>query len=319
MSDQEFPAVAAAWPIPESIKSIPDAALQQRATEAWRAASQLRSLRDQWTKWFLELEQTGDADPGLAMRMAETVAVCVRALCDLHVDLLTFRLASPNDLLTRFPRAPWPSLEPPELKDPGWRREIEALLRRDDVLRDFEPRQQIREAIRAAGWIDNLECRKRVGELLQQVDCQSEASLLLHYIGETLQSFSWQKDPVYRRQTKELLRADGWNALQGELLGFLQKLQVAPSTAFISAPPSPPNNTSKKAKPRRDQPGRPLVGDRLAERRFFDDWKASRQPLNAFARARGISQAEAKKMTARERTRRNREPPKRRLRSPRTN
>jgi hypothetical protein len=319
MSDQEFPAVAAAWPIPESIKSIPDAALKQRATDAWRAASQLRSVRDQWTKWFLELEQTGDADPGLAMRMAETVAVCVRALCDLRVDLPTFRQASPDDLLTRFPRAPWPFLEPPELKNPGWRRDIEALLRRDDVLEDSEPRRQIREAIRAAEWIDNLECRKRVGELLHQVDCQPEARLWLHHIGETLQSVSWQKDPVYRRQTAELLRADVWNPLQGELLGFMQKLQVAPSTALISAPPAPPNKTGKKAKPRRDQPGRPLVGDKSAEQRFFDDWKASRQPLKAFARARGISQAEAEKMTARERTRRNRESPKRRPRNPRTN
>jgi hypothetical protein len=156
MSDPQTPAVASAWPIPDSIKSIPDSLFQQRATEAWRAASQLRSVKDQWQKWFLELEQTGDADPGLAMRMAETVTVCVRALCNLHIDMPTFRQVCPDELLARFPRPPWPRTDPP-----------------------------------------------------------------------------WQEDQEYRHQVRELLQRLEWHSLSGELLGFLQKLEVAPSTAFV--------------------------------------------------------------------------------------
>jgi hypothetical protein len=62
---------------------------------------------------------------------------------------------------------------------------------------------------------------------------------------------------------------------------------------------------ARRARTRR--PGRPVVGDRAEDRRFFDDWKASDEPLKDFARSRGVPLKEAEAATARERTRRNRE------------
>src|SRR5262249_38376479 len=67
------PAIAQPRPVPENVQAIADPILRQRATDAWRAASQLRRLMEQWESWFHELETTGDADPGLAIRMAEAV------------------------------------------------------------------------------------------------------------------------------------------------------------------------------------------------------------------------------------------------------
>src|SRR5262249_32252003 len=63
------PSLAQPRPLPESIQTIADPTLRQRATEAWRTASQLRRLMEQWETWFYQLERTGDADPGLALRM----------------------------------------------------------------------------------------------------------------------------------------------------------------------------------------------------------------------------------------------------------
>jgi hypothetical protein len=153
------------------------------------------------------------------------------------MNMPTFAQATSRELLKRFPYPPDGTLEPPELKQPEWRRDIETLLRRDDVLTDSELRQAIREVIQQPGWIDDLQCRKRVGELLQQGDWQSEQQHLLDYIGMTLQSVSWQQDPEYRRQTAERLRRDDWSPLLAELLGFLQLLETAPSVA-LQAPSS---------------------------------------------------------------------------------
>jgi hypothetical protein len=75
--------VAQPLPSPESLQTIADLPFRQRSIDAWRSASQLRRLIDQWRQWWCELETTGDADPGLALRMAERVAVCVQALCEL--------------------------------------------------------------------------------------------------------------------------------------------------------------------------------------------------------------------------------------------
>jgi hypothetical protein len=114
---------------------------------------------NQWEGWFHQLERTGDADPGLASRMAEAQATCVQALSDLGVAMSTFRMASPEELLQQgFPQAPWPGLNPP-----------------------------------------------------------------------------WQQDEVYRQQMRELLSRDSWHRLFGELAGFLQMLETAPSTGFILA------------------------------------------------------------------------------------
>jgi hypothetical protein len=72
------PQVAQAAPLPESINRILDPTARQRATDAWQAASQLRRLMEQWETWFHELQTTGDADPGLASRMAEAVIGTVK-------------------------------------------------------------------------------------------------------------------------------------------------------------------------------------------------------------------------------------------------
>jgi len=58
---------------------------------------------------------------------------------------------------------------------------------------------------------------------------------------------------------------------------------------------------------KRARAGRQPVGDMEKERRFYDDWKASDQALKDFARDRDVKFAEAVAITARERTRRNRE------------
>src|SRR5262249_13367627 len=63
------PQVTQPRPIPLSIESIADSAFRQRVADAWRAASQLRRLMEQWELWFHQLTTTGDADPGLALRM----------------------------------------------------------------------------------------------------------------------------------------------------------------------------------------------------------------------------------------------------------
>jgi hypothetical protein len=63
---------------------------------------------EQWEQWFRKLESTGDADPGLALRMAEAGAVCLEALFVLEVDLPAFKESSLQQLLERMPpRANW--------------------------------------------------------------------------------------------------------------------------------------------------------------------------------------------------------------------
>src|SRR5262245_13045877 len=98
--------------------------------------------------------------------MFEAVAVCVRALCGLGVNMPTCHPSSPADLLRRFPRPPNGHLEPPSLRDPRWRSETEALLRREDVLTDEARRSQIHDVIQQADWFDDLDLRRRVGDIL---------------------------------------------------------------------------------------------------------------------------------------------------------
>jgi hypothetical protein len=225
--------VAQPRPIPENIQAIPDPAFRQRATDAWRAASQLRRLMAQWESWFLELKTKGDADPGLALLIYEAVMACVRALCALGVNLEPFSQASADDLLKRFPVPPSGVLDPPELKDPNWRREIESLFLRDDVLTDPERRQQIRALTAQPDWLEHLEIRTRVGELLRAGTWETKQRHLLRDVGHTLQTVDWRQDPGYRRKTEELLGQDDWCALMAELFQFLNLLKTAPSAALI--------------------------------------------------------------------------------------
>jgi hypothetical protein len=82
----------------------------------------------QWEGWFHQLEATGDADPGLAVRMFEAAAACVRALCLLGVNVPTFRGKSADELLEQFPRDPWPNLDPPWQRDEAYRQRTKDLL-----------------------------------------------------------------------------------------------------------------------------------------------------------------------------------------------
>jgi hypothetical protein len=311
------PPVVQPRPIPESILTVADPEFRQKATDAWRAASQLRRLMEQWKTWFDQLQSTGDADPGLASQMSEAVAVCVRALCALDVNMETFQQASPDDLLRRFPRPPSGELEPPELNKPEWRRETQTLLQRDDVLTDAQHRRQIREVMQRVDWLDDLTCRQRVGELLLQADWQSEHQHMLRYIGETLRSGTWQQDPEYRQQTREPLRQEGWNHLLAELLEFTQLLETAPSTGFISPAPAtgerkrPKGNRPEKAagissgegKKRRKR-GRPVDTDTKADQRIYNAWQSSQyRTFEELARNLGKDGKEIKEAVDRHRKR----------------
>jgi hypothetical protein len=119
-------------PLPESILTIADPSFRQRATDAWRAASLLRRLMEQWGCWFYQLVTTGDADPGLALRMSEAVASRIRALCSLGVNMRTFNPADPDKLLRRFPVPPTGELQPAWQKDEEYRNRTQTLLRSPD-------------------------------------------------------------------------------------------------------------------------------------------------------------------------------------------
>src|SRR5262249_8630679 len=140
------------------------------------------------------------------------------------------------DLLRRFPYPPSPDVEPPELQEPHWRSELVALLRQDDVLTDEEHRRQIREAIAQPDWLHDLACRQRVGQLLESGDWRSPQAGILRCRGHTLQAVTWKQNPGYRQQMRAWLRAQDWGPLMGELLGFLQMLETAPSIALLAHP-----------------------------------------------------------------------------------
>jgi hypothetical protein len=118
-------------PIPAGLLDIADPALRQRAIDAWQAASHLRRLMEQWERWFHQLQETGDADPCLAIRLREAVGVRVMALCNLHVHMKTFQAPS-DELRQRFPFEPGPSLQPPWQHDQEYRRQTQTLLQRAD-------------------------------------------------------------------------------------------------------------------------------------------------------------------------------------------
>lgn len=105
MSPHSAGELAVACPLPDSILLMADATMRQRATDAWRAASQLRKLMWQWESWFLQLQTTGDADLGLALRMCWAIEACLSGLCspELGVTMRTFRGACLKDLCSRFP------------------------------------------------------------------------------------------------------------------------------------------------------------------------------------------------------------------------
>jgi hypothetical protein len=109
-------------PVPEPILGIADPALRQRAQDAWLCACQLRTIIDVWRAWFRQLQSTGDADPGAAMRLRETASACVEALFRLGADIPSFRGLRPEDVIQWLPHEPvWAPV--------GWQNDTEFLNR----------------------------------------------------------------------------------------------------------------------------------------------------------------------------------------------
>jgi hypothetical protein len=166
-------------PIPKAIETIGDSSFRQQATDAWRAASQLRRLMELWGVWLHQLETTGDADPGLAaVDMPEAVSACLKALYTLGANVPTIQRTPMQQLRERFPRLV-------------------------DFEKDWQTRRENRDRIRQCIRGDHNKALKE-----------------------------WLDAPADQR--RDVPRRDWWSALMGELLGVLQQLEVAPSTAFIA-------------------------------------------------------------------------------------
>ena len=86
----------------------------------------------------------------------------------------------------------------------------------------------------------------------------------------------WQQDQEYLRQTLALLESDDWNPLMGELLGFLQLLETAPSVALptqsLSKNDHPSLEPNRPINPKRKR-GRKLDTDLKEEKRIADAWQ----------------------------------------------
>lgn len=104
-------------PIPASVREIADPAMRQQAADAWRAASRLRRLIDEWRRWFLQLKTTGDAHPGLAILLEERSRACVQAIFRLGIESPTFKSHSADELMAHLPRSPSGELNPPWNED----------------------------------------------------------------------------------------------------------------------------------------------------------------------------------------------------------
>ena len=102
-------------PVPEAILSLSDPVQRQQAETAWRSASRLFRLIDQWQSWFLELGTTGDADAGFAFVLDLAVKMSAKNLFALGLHELPER-----EILRGFPIPPSGSLEPPWQKDEEW-------------------------------------------------------------------------------------------------------------------------------------------------------------------------------------------------------
>jgi hypothetical protein len=133
---------------------------------------------------------------------------------------------------------------------------------------------------------------------------------MLTYVGGTLRSVSWQQDQEFRRRTRELLGRDDWNPLLGELLGFLQRLETAPSTAFgppVSPAMNPAGDQKVGSNQSRRKRGRPRDTNLKEDKRVFDAWQTRQHMTYAdLARALGKGEREVKAAIDRERKRRER-------------
>jgi hypothetical protein len=72
-----------------------------------------------WTQWFFRLKQTGDANPGEALRLDESVGLAVEALCRLGIESESFKGATRGDIMAKFPAVPLGELERPAIVKNG--------------------------------------------------------------------------------------------------------------------------------------------------------------------------------------------------------
>jgi hypothetical protein len=114
---------------------------------------------------------------------------------------------------------------------------------------------------------------------------------------------NWYEDLIYREHLNEKLLDRELNFFQGELMGFLQLLEVSPSAAFEipkrgEQPPAPESEIKKR--------GRPPDTDPKEDQRIYDSWKASGYTsYEEFERKNGINKIKVKEAVDRERKRRN--------------
>jgi hypothetical protein len=157
-----------------------------------------------------------------------------------------------------------------------------------------------------AGYLADLGLKPDGEWLLRQFDLTLQQGFAL------LESERWAKDPEgaellnyapqFAKESEEV-RDTRRTAIRGMVQRMLERLREL--LLILSGGKSGKASSTGKAK-RHAGPGRQVVGDKDKERRFYDDWKASAQPLKDFTKARGVKVAQAEALTARERTRRNR-------------
>jgi hypothetical protein len=74
-------------PLPQSIDEIKDHVLRQKISDAWHACRYIFRAIDVWREWVLEWEATGNADPGVPMRLWGGCGTAARTLADLGLKI----------------------------------------------------------------------------------------------------------------------------------------------------------------------------------------------------------------------------------------
>lgn len=109
------PFASGSAPIPPAITAISDPALRQKAMEAWSATERLIGCMLPWSQWVIELSTTGDADPGLAIRLSEASNLSLEILFRLQVKSESFISRGFQEIQDWFPVVPSGRLARPEI------------------------------------------------------------------------------------------------------------------------------------------------------------------------------------------------------------
>lgn len=88
----------------EAITEPPD--LRRVLDEVWTAANVLRIVLDNWAAWFVTLQQTGDAEPGVALHYHEGARRAVSVLLTYRPQVAPFDQADETAVLTMLPPLP---------------------------------------------------------------------------------------------------------------------------------------------------------------------------------------------------------------------